>query len=176
MSDTPAFVPLAESANGRTNSFCLQCKKAEQSMSYAACLNRIETIRAGANVPKDWNVCDTAIGVGQCIARDMRQEEELAGASIYFRAREALQSAASTAMRWFMPGDKKAKTTAARPGSVLDALGDVGSFADAISGSAASAPSAPAARVIPITAVAGAGETPLQIARRLRAEQEAASA
>ncbi|MCY1197880.1 hypothetical protein D9M72_92480 [compost metagenome] len=173
MTDTPSFVPLSESANGKTNSFCLQCKKAEQTMSYAACLNRIEVLRANAAAPKDWNVCEQALRFGQCIARDMRQEEELAGTSIYFRAREAIQSAAAAAARWFMPGDKKVKP-AARSGSVLDVLGDTGSLADAISGSAASVPHTPTARVIPISAVVG--ETPLQIARRLRAEQEVANA
>jgi len=120
-------------------------------------------------------VCDQSIRFGQCIAMDMRQEEELAGTSIYFRAREALQSAAAAAVRWFMPGDKKAKPAAARArsGSVLDALGDTGSLADAISGMGAGASTPPAARVIPIAATAG--ETPLQIARRLRAEKQAAS-
>lgn len=168
---TDTFIPIAESANGKTNSYCLQCKKAEQSMNYAACLNRIEVCRVDADVPKDWAVCDQAIRFGHCIANDMRQEEELAGRSLYFRARELLQAATDTARKWFMPGDaKSAPSTRPRPkrGSMFDALDDAGSFADAIT--AAATPSAPP-KPLPI---ALAGETPRQMALRLKAEREAA--
>jgi hypothetical protein len=176
MSDT--LIPFSESANGKTNSFCLQCKKVEQAMNYAACLRRIEVVKSGLDVPKDWAVCDQAVRFGACIANDMRQEEELAGKSLYFRAREAIQAAADAARKWFMPGDAKATPAPARgrrkSTNALDALDDAGSLADALTAAA----SAPPARTVPIKPlpIAQVGETPLQMARRLKAEREAAAA
>lgn len=164
---TDTFIPIAASADGKTNSFCLQCKKAEQSMSYAACLNRIAVVQ-GDNAPKDWAVCEQAVRHGLCIANDMRMEEELAGRSLYFRAREVLQAVTDTARKWFMPGDGTPAARAPRRKTVgLGDLGDMGSYADALNAAAA----APAEPPKPLP-VALAGETPLQMARRMAAERK----
>jgi hypothetical protein len=176
MTDTlDNVIPLASSACGKTNSYVVGCQYLQQQMSYAACLHRIKTIDTG-KFPSDWSVCDRA--GHSCPARSMRREEELAGKSIYFRAREALKAASDAARKWFMPGE--ARAAVARPargsrsgGSVLDALGEGGSFADAISAAAAApaTPSVPTPR--PVIPIALAGETPLQMARRLKAERDA---
>jgi len=187
MTDSIVIHPVSASADGKRNAYCLQCKKAEQSMSYAACLNRIAVVRSGADVPKDWNVCDDALRFHQCAAQTMRDEEELAGKSIYFVARDLLAAAGDAVRKWFMPGDPKTSRPAPearrKARSMFDSMGDAGSYADAINGMSASegaelmgrattAPAAPVKAVVLPQALPG--ESPLAMARRLAAQKAAA--
>jgi hypothetical protein len=184
MTDTPEILPLSASADGKTNAFCHGCPVVQQDMNYAACLNRIAVIEADKKVPADWRVCADQVRFGGCPAKIMRGEEELAGKSIYYRARELLQAASDAARRWFMPGDAKPvaaprSTSRRRPsGDAFDALGDAGSFADAINASAGSAtdasvPAMPTPRPVVALPIALVNETPRQMALRLKAQREA---
>ena len=175
MTDTH-YIPMSASADGKTNAYVLQCPAAGQAMNYAACLHRLDALKADEH-PRDWAGCRSAQLACQCPAQAMREEEELQGRSLYFRAREAVQAAVATARKWFMPGDAPMpKAMPRRAGSRLDALAHGGTYADALTAAAGDAATPATPRpVIPI-AVAMPGETPLQIARRLKAERDAAAA
>jgi hypothetical protein len=149
------------SASGK-NALTLSCTALGQSMSYAACLNRISVVKGSARMPADWAPCNTALGCRQCVAEKMRDEEIAAGRALYFVARGAVVGAVEAARRWVSTWDAPKKPKAARRRDALDALGDAGSYADVVN----TTPKAPA--VIPI---ARAGETPAQMARRLAAER-----
>jgi hypothetical protein len=175
-SSNTEFAPLAESASGK-NAHCIMCPDLGQRMNYAACLHRIDAIKQ-RKAPKDWSTCDRLT----CVARQMRLEEEKAGKSIYFLARELVQTAAAAAQRWvstwsMSPAEKKAaRAKPATPkGDALDALGSVGTYAEAISGmtSTPAAPVAPSAPAKPIP-VALPGESPLQMAQRIKRERAVA--
>ena len=172
MTDIPApLVTMDKSADGKTNAFIFGCKPTEQSMHYAACLHRVSAIKAGDPIPKDWSTCESQVRHCSCPALSMRQEEELAGKSLFYRARDVVQSMAAAASRWFMPGidiDKVHKQRPKRSTSALDALDDVGTYADALNAPELAA--APKPR--PVIPIAQVGETPLQIARRLQAQRK----
>jgi hypothetical protein len=174
-----AIEPFASSADGKLNSFTLTCLPTEQSMNYAACLWRQGVLaKPDINTPADWSTCRTAAKTGACPALQMRQEEELAGKSIYFRGRNLLRLAGEAASRWLMPPitSKRAAPppppkAVSRPTSMLDAMGRAGDLSDAVSAAAAShaaSPRAPRAP-IPIVTAAFTGESPLAMARRLAA-------
>ncbi len=192
--------PLTYSADGKRNSFTLACTPTGQSMNYAACIWRQNVLANPKTItPPDWNVCKEARNEGRCTALIMRKEEELAGKSIYFRCRKALSAASIAAREWIMP--KGAATSmphagsapaarrsaappalAVKPKTMLDAMGSMGDLADALSAAAATpavtpaaavaaAPTAPPPPRAPIP-TALAGESPLQMARRLHAERQ----
>lgn len=181
--DTP-LEPIAYSADGKRNSYTLSCTPTGQSMNYAACIWRQKVLDNPKTVtPPDWNTCKEARDAGRCIALQMRQEEELAGKSIYFRCRKALSEASIAAREWIMPGSttrggaprRPAPAPAAKPKTMLDAMGSMGDLGDAISAAAATPASPPPAvrAPIPIMPVAQSGESPLQMARRIAAERAA---
>lgn len=173
------------STDGRRNSFTLTCPTLGQSMNYAACLWR-QNVLAAPNVktPADWSACDSAGKCGNCRAMQMREEELIAGRSIYFRSRETILKGLRQAREWVMPsfGSRKPAPPAPKPAThVLDGVGSAPTYADAVEHLArtAAAPAAPEPRVIPIApavpiqqAVALPGESPLAMARRLRAAQQ----
>lgn len=187
--------PITASADGKRNAYCLSCEATQQKMSYAACLNRARIIDSGEKYPKDWNGCDRSAGRDKytCPARAMRIEEEAAGKAIYFVPRGTLATAAATAGRWVVAAVKKVvnpPAPAPRPKtqSLLDAMGDDGGLAAAVT-AAAMNPGTPAAMVTVVAAAAPApapvlargpiprampGESPLQMALRLKQEREAA--
>lgn len=173
-----SIVPLADSADGRRNSFTLACTPTGQSMNYAACLWRQGVLANPKTItPPDWDACKQARKEGRCTALAMRQEEELTGKSIYFRCRGALNAAAQAARDWIMP-PKTSRTAAApppapiRPKTMLDAMAGAGDFTDAIA-AAAKEPAVTAPKLPRAPApVSIAGETPLQMARRLHAERQ----
>jgi hypothetical protein len=153
---------LEDSASGK-NAHMLACNAIGQRMSYAACLNRIKVVQSDQRAPADWSVCKSALGCRQCPAKDMRDDEIEAGHALFFVAREDVQNAVAASRDWVSSWDKPApKRRAAK--TALDAAGDLGTYSDAIN--AAPRTSKP----IP---VALAGETPVQMARRLAAEQAA---
>ncbi len=186
--------PITASADGKRNSYTLSCAPTGQGMNYAACLWR-QGVLATPNVktPADWAACDQARRSGTCTALEMRREEELAGKAIYFQDRNMVQRITAAAVRWILPTfrDKPADRARTpmpsgiekRPESVkprgagmsmLDAMGSMGSLADAVTVAAKTAPSMPPApRPVPVqvTAVALPGESPLQMARRIAAER-----
>ena len=165
---------IEASADGKRNAFCHGCAAIQQSMSYAACVNRVTTIQRAdkgfdVKVPRDWAECDRAMGRGTCPAVSMRSDEVAAGKSLYFQARATVQAAADAAIKWVSSWSEAApaKRAAAprKPASMLDAMGDAGSFADAINVASPSTPAA--APVRPVLPKAILGETPLAMARRL---------
>lgn len=181
--------PITSSADGTRNSYSLFCAARGQSMNYAACLWRQGVLsKPDVKTPEDWNSCRTAACSGNCAANNMREEELLAGKSIYFRARlEARRMAnnfGAAVRQWVMPAatsEKPARTHAAKPApakSMLDAMGSAGTFADAVTEAAKTATEAPITMtkatpaVVPIV-VANTGESPLAMARRIAAERSA---
>lgn len=185
--DTETIEPITASADGKRNSFTLSCGPTGQSMNYAACLWRQGVLSNPATkTPADWAPCNAARCAGTCTALVMREEELLAGKSIYFRARGVFRSIVEIAREWIMPDfamPEKVKPAVRKTysspapkkerGDMLDAMGSVGSFADAVTEAAKTPTSVPppVARVIPVMPVAQAGETPLQMARRMAAER-----
>lgn len=190
-----ALEPLSYSADGKRNSFTLACTPTGQSMNYAACIWRQNVLaKPNVNTPPDWSVCRQARNEGRCTALLMREEEELAGKSIYFRCRSALSAASAAAREWIMP--KGAATSVpierarrpssapsavtARPASMLDAMAGMGDLSDAVSAAAraetlkrlAPAPAPAPAHRAPALVAALPGESPLQMARRLHAERQ----
>lgn len=181
-----ALEPLAYSADGKRNSFTLACTPTGQSMNYAACIWRQNVLANPKTItPPDWNVCKQAREEGRCTALIMRKEEELAGKSIYFRCRKTIMAASAAAREWIMPKGEPyparpaaAHRAAAAPKSMLDAMGSMGDLSDAVSAVARSpdavatapvkTPDAPRPRIV----TALAGESPLQMARRLHAERQ----
>jgi hypothetical protein len=165
--------PITSSADGKRNSYSFHCLHIGQSMSYAACLWRQEVLGAPkVKTPEDWAGCDQARRCGTCPALTMRNEEIAAGKSIYFEARDAWRRAASQVRQWVGPSRLATAVKAVsdfvspppkkKEADMLDAIGDMGSFADVVT--EAAKPVAP----IP---VAIAGESPLQMARRIATER-----
>lgn len=155
--------PASASADGKRNSYVLNCTPTGQSMNYAACIFRQSTLSTpGAKFPADWLPCDTARKCGGCVAVEMRKEEEIAGKAIYFKDRSLVQKMTDAARAWFTPPVELPKKTT-RPSSILDSIANVGSLADALTAAAkdSGSPSiAPASMALP-------GESPLMMARRL---------
>ena len=175
-----AIEPITASADGKRNSYTLNCVPTGQSMNYAACLWR-QGVLATPNVktPADWSACNTARCAGGCTALIMRREEELAGKSIYFEDRNFIRKITDTARKWLMPKTVFSSSYAGKEvpaaertkstGSMLDSIGDAGDFADAITAAAKTPTSTPLVAAVsrPIISVALAGESPLAMARRL---------
>lgn len=163
--------PITASADGRRNSYTINCVPTGQSMNYASCLWRQSLLSSsGIKTPMDWNACDKARCSNECPAVGMRQEEILAGKSIYFMERLFARTLTATARKWLSPTSSfsssfaKKETIAEKPPtSMLDAIGEASSFAEAIT-TAASKPMMPLSSFYP-------GESPLQMARRLQAEK-----
>lgn len=180
-----AIEPITSSADGQRNMHSLFCSARGQSMNYAACLWRQGVLNTPipTKTPEDWNSCRTAACAGACVAMQMRKEELLAGKSIYFRARQAVWRIATHASditrKWaepaFAPKPKSIPGAAPKAAkSMLDAMGSMGSLADAVTEAAKTPTAAPVAatKVIPI-AIANTGESPLAMARRIAAERSA---
>lgn len=175
-----AIEPITASADGKRNSFTLNCVPTGQSMNYAACLWRQGVlVTPNVKVPPDWNACNTARCGGECTALVMRKEEELAGKSIYFKDRNFIRKITDSARKWLMPKttfsssfagkEVPAEPKVKRTSSMLDAMGDAGTFADAITEAAKTPASSPLVAAVsrPATPVALTGESPLAMARRL---------
>lgn len=174
-----AVEPISASADGQRNAYSFSCVPLGQSMNYAACLWRQGVLSAPAiNTPADWAECGKAARCGSCTALVMRKEEELAGKAIYFRDRSTFRKITETVSKWLMPSRSQTPTSPVRSSpapklkdySMLDAMGNAGSFADAISDAARHPASTPpkARAFTPATVVASSkGESPLQMARRL---------
>lgn len=169
--------PITASADGRRNSYCVNCKTTGQAMSYAACLWRQNVLSApDIKTPADWAPCAQAARHNECPANTMRKEEVLAGKAIYFVERSSFRTAVetmkATVREWVMPKSVTAPRSAPRSlpkTTMLDAMGDAGGYAEAITAAA----TAPRVETRPIP-VAQAGESPLQMARRLAAERNTA--
>jgi hypothetical protein len=224
-------LPLAASLSGK-NMFIIQCVPVGRGMQYASCQARQAALNTpGVKVPEDWKECGRHKVHGECEAHKLRQQELEAGHAIFFR--ESGAPTAPVSRRWgeapivrakpkWNPEDNVAtkpvrhpvvaRTAAPAPQghppketSIADAIGKVGTYADAINKMAAeqskpaavivtkpqAAPpqllkdstegihppsAAPYIQKVQAAITAGrAGETPLQMARRIRAEREAAA-
>lgn len=194
--------PLSASADGKRNAFSRRCEVLGQTMNYAACLWRNGVLeRDDIKAPADWEPCRNAMRCGTCNSANMRREEVLKGHSIYFKDRSVLASIKDAARTWLgmdyftkkpgtagsvtiLLGTRRTSTPAAPAPApkpkrdVFDAMGDMGSYADAITAAASSAPvSAPRIEVPPTPSPAPAaspkpamlpGESPLAYMRRLK--------
>lgn len=187
--------PITASADGKRNGYTMFCDAKGQRMNYAACLWRQSVLdNPATKIPEDWQSCRTAACSGKCNAKEMRQEELLAGKSIYFQCRETFRKLADVAKEWGVnfvsksSGPVKQSILTEPPkeifiqpkpvqcASALDALSATASLADAIT-AAAQEQSKPvevpvlhervAAKVSSSHFEPLAGETPLQMARRL---------
>lgn len=186
------IVPFAFAADGKLNSFTVSCVPMEQTMNYAACLWRQAVLQTpNVKTPADWAGCDKARRSGTCLAVQMRQEEELAGRSIYFRARGFIERIGSAAREWmaeagsFQPSVRRLPASVPHvatvsfsrpkaPTAMLDAMGSIGDLSHAITAAAKTASAEPSlsAPAAPVPALL-AGESPLQMARRIHAERAA---
>lgn len=160
MSDSLAIIPITASAGGN-NRYIVECRSQQQSMNYAACLNRLRQIDE-KTAPSDWAPCDASRRNGTCAAAAMRATEVLEGRSVYFVAREAISNVVDVARQWVSPWFSK-KKPAKTAQSALDHIGKVGTLADAVSAMASVPVPAPVIR---------ANESPLDLARRLAAERK----
>jgi hypothetical protein len=210
--ENDAKPPLSYSISGR-NSHTFFCIPRQQSMQFASCIARQGAMAApGVKVPDDWRECGRHHTHNDCVAMKMRAEELAVGHSIYFRKREAVapvvkpQGVWQSAMGRVSTGIKAVREYVEPPApapkraaSMLDSIGNVGSYADVVNKIAAEhkkveasqsvvttepAPVAPivtapapkpAPKPVP-TAPAGPAthESPLQMARRINAERAAA--
>lgn len=195
------------SVDGKRNMFSMHCGVTEQIMSYAACNWRLDVLKTpNVKTPADWEKCRTACKTGACVVVGMREQELLLGRSIHFQDRHAgrsTQVARHLPSAWSVaitkgPGQtsvapvRSAPPPKARPASVLDAMGDTGDFAAAITAAAVERPVTPppaptpmptptvAPPRVPETPAPAAprptampGESPLQMARRIAAERQA---
>lgn len=194
MEDAIKIEPITSSEDGKRNAYTLSCDTKGQRMNYAACLWRQKVIEnPKTNIPEDWQSCKTAACSGKCNAMQMRQEELIAGKSLYFVCRDTFRKLADVAKDWgvyFRPSktaeikqstmtDGKQKEVKEAPVfiakkevSALDALAHVGTFAEAITAASKDQSevviSKPVETVIAPVAIP-ANETPLQMARRLNA-------
>lgn len=179
--------PITASADGSLNSHCLRCAVTGQGMGYAACLWRQDVLsNVNAKTPADWNVCRESAASGSCVALRMRHEEVVAGKAIYFRERVKDRNVVEEPKRKWIDtlrtvGEKVKAVIAPKPrvdGDEFDAMAaasDMAAVATRVS--AAHAAATPPAASIPTSAVTAlAGETPLQMAMRIKAEREAAQA
>jgi len=185
-SDGDVIESISASADGKRNSFIFACEPTEQSMAYAACLWRQKVLETpNVKTPADWAGCSTAAAHGRCAALQMRKEEELAGRAIYFRDRNLVRKLTGSISKWLMPSivpkaytpapaaPAPAPALAKKKGSMLDAMGDMGGFAAAVTEAAKTPASSPptARATIPIALVSRAGESPLEMARRMVADR-----
>ena len=199
-----AIEPITSSADGKRNGYTLFCDAKGQRMNYAACLWRQKVLdNPATKIPEDWQSCRTAACSGKCNANEMRQEEVLAGKSLYFVCRDTFRKLADVAKEWGVHFGSKPSVPAKQsivtepvvrevkfvpvrreePASVLDALGSTSSLADAITAAAkdqAAPTKEPVATKKVIEVVSRfdldsltVNETPLQMARRLNAMKKA---
>lgn len=181
MIEAPAHMP-AVCADGKRNAYYLDCKPLEQKKPYAACLHTIKLSQEGA-LPSMYSACDVEIRAGRCKALGMREQEELQGRAIYFTERTSvgIVSGAAESMRRFFDGLKnmaKGFTTSPEPTprpaptpkkkDFLDRI-DAPDYAMAITDMVAeettsTVPAMPKLDIRP-------GETPLEAARRMKAQQ-----
>lgn len=193
---------LAESISGR-NSWTLSCEPRNQQMQFASCVARQGAISApGVRVPDDWKECGRHATHGNCIALKMRREEQDAGHSIYVRkaaevgktlAERWLSKPAGGSRVSASAPSRALPTPTPRPPvpkpvvRVSDALGDAvaaSDYSNVVNKMAAEhRSSAPAPAPVPIVRqplptpatpiTHTAGESPLQMARRINAERAA---
>jgi len=174
MTDTP-ILGIEKSASGKENGFTFSCQAQGCYMQFASCIARLGALDApGVRVPEDWKACAQHRRANQCQAHKMREEELLAGRSIYFSPRGAISRLVDKAREWVNPWSKP-KTPAKPKGDGVDALARVEGLDAAVAlpkpehgpmhTHAAPIPKPVAAVAI----VALPGETPLQMARRLAA-------
>jgi hypothetical protein len=163
--------PITASASGRENGFLHHCKVVEETMFYASCLGRLAVLQdATQRTPKDWTECARACQHGICPAQRMREEELLKGKAIYFSPRGILAKILDPGRTWIAgPTRRDVKEVESGPTSALTAIERMGrsSYAEVLTTSAAITPRPPK-RVV----VALPGETPLQMARRIAAENK----
>lgn len=168
LSEVP--IPIEASADGKRNAFHVQCSVVGHNRPYAMCLHLCDERKDG-RLEIMYAECSAAIGRKTCPALAMRREEREKGRAIYFIERvrtlgEAIVSKMSDVLAGFGGAAKPAtpKSTPSRKSSVIDSIDTTG-YADVIT--AAVSKPAPAPSVPAIEIKAQAGESPLQMARRL---------
>ena len=145
MKHDTAFPPTA--SEGGDNAYYLRgCEVVQRSPSYASCLWKIREIEAGRVTPMN---SDCAGAGSRCQAREMRQQEQLQGAALYYFPRKKppflpvkvagdfgvlITNLTDPAI---VPKEPKPRPIGSawpapkKPTSVLDTI-DAGSYADAI--------------------------------------------
>lgn len=89
--------PASMSADS-SNAFYLKgCETVQHSPSYAACLFRISEHEQGRTYPGKES-CIDAINSNKCRAKEMRQQEQLAGQALYYFQRQFIQNKIVTSM------------------------------------------------------------------------------
>jgi hypothetical protein len=136
------IIDIEASADGTRNTYSSRCAAISQVMNYAACLWRQGVLsKPNVKTPTDWDQCRRAAEGGKCNAVSMRREEHLAGKAIYFRERTATR--VSAVGNWSHSSQHIARRPAPlsapaapvvkpKKTSVLDAMGDAGSYTQAI--------------------------------------------
>jgi hypothetical protein len=183
--------PPSASAGGNNAYYLQTCKTLERPASYAACLSRLADIDAGRTNERT-SECSKSLREGRCTAAGMREQEQLAGAALFFYPRNPSKPflPASVAGDFgveitnltdqsLIPASHKPRpigTEIRRPApaapkstSVLDNI-DAGGYAAALNAAPAPKP-APVAKA-PITKddlakLAKPGETMIETAKRL---------
>jgi hypothetical protein len=186
----PVLAP-AMSADSKRNAFYTTCPELQQRRPYPMCQHIIDN-RGDANVQELYGDCMTAIRRGKCVAVGMREEEALKGVAIYFIERAKVTGDGvdqATRSQWNTPAkvpyvrDKYAKGAPPAAHTVKAPEFDGNIYAAALSkaqslsrSSATNSqildtPKTTGALAPAVTHVSKAGESPLDLARRLRAAQ-----
>ena len=123
------FEPITASADGKRNAYSIRCESVGQVMNYAACLWRQGVLSKPSTpgipdirTPADWSPCAEAAKRGQCVALQMRKEEEVKGYSIYFQDRSIVRRTADAAIKWVAPAIAPIKQAAKRVKKEVQAI------------------------------------------------------
>lgn len=165
-------MPIEASADTKRNSYCFGCQVLEQQPHYALCLHKL-ALRKQGRLKEDWQGCSTAIGKKTCPAIDMREREVEKGRALYFIERvhfTGLASLVDAAKQLFNRPTVAERTAARKAKEVvkvkvkddLDLDIDGGGYEDAISEAAK--------KLVAMKVEAKAGESLLDMARRMMAQ------
>jgi len=162
------ILPPEVSGNAKRNAYYMHCQIVEQQRPYAVCLHLCSERKDG-RLEAIYADCSAAIGKKRCPALHMRQQEKEAGKAIYFKERNKFEGLAKSAASFLSATAKEAlsKLTPSRKSSVIDRI-DGGDYASAINAQLKKAEQPSAS----ITTEARAGESLLEMAKRLMAQNK----
>jgi hypothetical protein len=178
--------PASASAGGDNAYYLKTCATLERPAAYAACLSRLSEIDAGSSNERTAE-CAKSLREGRCVAAGMREQEQLAGAALFYFPRNpskpflpakiagdfgieitnltdpALIPASHRPARPARPAP--AAPAPAEPKSILDSI-DSGGYADALNAPAAPQPKK-AITKDDLAKLAKPGESLIDVAKRL---------
>ena len=85
------FEPVSKSESGKNAYYLDECKIVQHRPGYAKCLRIVLDNRNRQRTVLGCDSCHSAIGKGECIAVNMRKDEEVAGKALFYIDRTALQ-------------------------------------------------------------------------------------